>query len=91
MTLEVIVAITVISILIVLIVFGGIINFMDGNYEEPFRSKAILMSVMSATWIIFIFICCVYKGWVTGKFDGISKLEPETESTVSIFDRKKLD
>lgn len=89
MTLEEVATITVIVILIMLLIFGGIINFMDGNYEEPFRSKAILMSVMSATWFIFIFICCVYKGWVTGKFDGKSKLEPETESVVSIFDHKK--
>jgi len=89
MTLEEVITIAVTIILIVIIVSGKIISSMYENYEEPFRSKVILMSVMTTTWIIFIFICCVYKGWMTGKFDGKSKLESETESIISVFDRKK--
>jgi hypothetical protein len=89
MTLKEVITIAVTIILIVIIVSGKIISSMYENYEEPFRSKIILMSVMTTTWIIFIFICCVYKGWMTGKFDGKSKLEPETESVISVFDRKK--
>ena len=89
MTLEEVITIAVTIILIVIIVSGKIISSMYENYEEPFRSKIISMSVMTTTWIIFIFICCVYKGWMTGKFDGKSKLEPETESIISVSDRKK--
>ena len=89
MTLKEVITIAVTIILIVIIVSGKIISSMYENYEEPFRSKIILMSVMTTIWIIFIFICCVYKGWMTGKFDGKSKLEPETESVISVFDRKK--
>lgn len=89
MTLEEVITIAVTIILIVIIVSGKIISSMYENYEEPFRSKVVLMSVMTTTWIIFIFICCVYKGWMTGKFDGKSKLEPETESVISGFDCRK--
>jgi cbb3-type cytochrome oxidase subunit 3 len=82
----------VISLFLIAIVVGVavvIANLIYNNFDDPFQSRMIFVTILSTAWIVLVFIACVCKAYSAGNFDREPKSEPQTESSVPKLDYEK--
>lgn len=82
----------VISLFLIAIVVGVavvIANLIYNNFDDPFQSRMISVTILSTAWIVLVFIACVGKAYSAGEFDSEAKSEPQTESSAPKLDYEK--
>ena len=82
----------IVSLFLIAIVIGVavvIANLIYNNFDDPFQSRMILVTLAITVWIVLVFIACVCKAYLSGEFDSKAKSEPQTESSTPKLDYEK--
>lgn len=89
MPLDQVIVISLFLIAIAVSVAIVIAILIYNNFDEPFQSRMILVTLAITVWIVLVFIACVCKAYSAGEFDSKAKSEPQTESSAPKLDYEK--